>query len=398
MQKPPRPLPPRHRLDRCGTCGKRSNLTECPTCRQQVYCSTQCKERNKEKHKPNCFWITRMDLSRLHVYLACLADAARMAQGQAHPALHQEVISRAFQSHGDNQGEGAMQVLKLGRPLKSPTLAEWFPGASEHLRRRLWNRIASESDAIGLHVAMALCLLSQLYPLSTVGIELAGKPIADYGVAFGAAPVVPRNRFVYIMDGAHILPGQNPAWHGWLYFTNTMGQTATFDACMNAFGCGLMVSTSGFWTGSTEESARPKHVPVVWRPDDKGDWYNEARRVSVLHHKGLLRAAELLAAINDPGRTHADPISIMQNEIKTCIEAYVLELTGIRLGPVALHQIMQWAGIAAIHLGAVIRENRWYRWPDHAEVAFDYNPEDDDEATKLAKEFTGGKAPSVSKS
>ncbi|KAH7104155.1 hypothetical protein BKA62DRAFT_495528 [Auriculariales sp. MPI-PUGE-AT-0066] len=301
-------LPPSNPLARCNYCHKSRTETElalCPTCTQQVYCASvdaPCRTNDAQSHKQTCRPIQRLDLHTFHVVLAILGALGNRESTKMHPALRNMI------AEGPTIDPNGVPVIKLGAPwnLSLETVDQWFPHApSRAARLRLWRRIAFSGPSLHTHISAALAVLAELYMKTQFGygLQLAGMPVLDFGVAFGAAPVLASDSLCFDGESKPNLVFQNPSVHCWLWFKNGLGQVATFDACMFGFNCSALVSTTGFSTGTVAGTV-PSHIPAVWREDDADyRFYIHRHSLSVLRASRMQRVARRLIGCIDAGNS-----------------------------------------------------------------------------------------------
>lgn len=334
-------------------------------------------------------------MHNFHVFLACQASVIRADLPDEHAALR-HVIDKRHLASDRAELNGASLIYVTSNAFKrdeggKDKLSAWFPAASsDQARQYLWNRISSECNALSVHTALALSLLSQLYPTSSVGMQLHGHAVTDFGLAFGFAPVLPNNRVAYLRDGDMTL-GQDPSRHTWLYFTNAVGQTATLDLCMASMNCGLLVSTAGFRAGLDRDV--PAFVPAVWRPLDDKKFYLESGRVSVMRDAQLARVASIISlALSTTTTLNGVKYDVsMAKEINSRFGEWVSLVTKHKMPEDMVVKLLRWATVCAFQLRGVVRDDLWHRWPREWEGEVDYDPDEDNKCVQLAKEFMAHK-------
>ncbi|KZW02026.1 hypothetical protein EXIGLDRAFT_510671 [Exidia glandulosa HHB12029] len=387
------PFPPAHRLDKCNGCGlKDGPLDPCSTCAHALYCSKECRRNDWPQHKPLCRKIHRIDMHTFHVFLACFGHHIRSEMAKENVAMN-HVITRYQRPIAT-----APHLVHLSNTPCQPASKvddvspAWYPTASStEARQYLWKRISSDCSAFGLHLAIAISLLAQLYPASDIGLWLNGAAVTDFGLAFGAAPALQQNQMTYTYNGGAI-SGQNPSRHAWLYFTNTSGETATLDLALFSLNCGLLVSTTGFCDGLDGIETPPRFVPAVWRPVDNKQFYVERARMSVLRNAPLVKVAAIVnsnvnAATNIRiARYHPGVAEEMFTHLKSGLTGVTIDE---RMAGERLRVVLVWATTCAFQLrDVVVRNKSWYRWPKDWTGAIDYDPEDaENDCAKIAKAF-----------
>lgn len=181
----------------------------------------------------------------------------------------------------------------------------WFPRAqSESISAKLWQRIVQEGHVLPIVTSIALAILAEMYTTTSGGgtserrvrLKYKSSPIADFGIAWGAADVKGQDRLSYmrLSDGS-FTHGQSPAEHYWLWFKTIRGEELELDVAMFTFNFGLMIHLKDFLPPELYEFIQ--FAPVYFREREarksSPPLHAEKGRLSVLRDPGLHRAVAL---------------------------------------------------------------------------------------------------------
>ncbi|KIL66725.1 hypothetical protein M378DRAFT_102907 [Amanita muscaria Koide BX008] len=289
---------PLEKLDKCNTCGKRSNLQLCSKCGESIYCSPKCQKKDWPHHKLTCN-LDRVDLAVMYPFLASLAEIGHCRQWKPfHPALTHQIVFPENWPH-----VCVVPIILDDRiPEDEFTLAKWCPRLpTDSDRRKVFQRILHEGYTLPILVSISIALLAGIYTTKAVrapngnvrrGVRLMyrGSPISDFGIAKGSLNVQEQNRLVYFKETPIILfsRGQDPNEHYWLYFKTIKNEEAIVDLATSMFNVGSQVKVDPYIPGVFPKDS---FAPALFQEDCVAGnvigAHRERERFSVLRNDDL---------------------------------------------------------------------------------------------------------------
>lgn len=164
-------------------------------------------------------------------------------------------------------------------------------------------RILRESHTLPILTAICIAILAEVYTTdydadtkyARVRMKYRSSPIADFGIATGAADVKNQDKLAYLdMETVVFTRGQDPNEHYWIYVTTIRGEKFVLDLAMFTFNLCMMVPMSGYLP--PELATTSVHAPAFFqdrtvRNSLSVSLHKERRRISVL------RCAELYTVV-----------------------------------------------------------------------------------------------------
>ncbi|KAF7298780.1 MYND-type domain-containing protein [Mycena indigotica] len=378
---------PLAKLESCAKCKSTKTLRLCSACNERTYCSPTCQKQDWADHKTFCGKTDRLDLNIFYPLIGCLVEMGHLRKPQTHPALRQSILN------APNPGSlptrlpdgSAANLVHLGNRLAGPHQAGsaiWFSQAlDQNVRLKFMDRVKREGHVLPILMATSLALLSEIYTTPTSNekkslrarLAYRSSPIADFGIASGAAKVTAPDRLAYRDKStnpsfAGIRYGQDPNDHYWLYFTTIRGETVTLDCGMYTFNMCQMVSTKPYSTHSMLPPELP-WVPAFFRERDMDrttpDMYVERRRMSVLRNPALQTVVHIAGTATTYDEAQASIIcsfmeTLARRKISREEREFVLSLTTQ----------------ARNELKTVLNGRSWASWPKVPATTVEMDPDE----------------------
>ena len=179
-------------------------------------------------------------------------------------------------------------------------LRAWFPRAANvGVAARLMKRLVYEGNVLPILTALSFTLLAEMYTTTSakdslyrrVRLQYKSTPIADFGIARGAAIVQPQDRLAYYKtSNGSIVHGQNPDEHYWLWFRTVRGHEVTLDLSMFTFNMGVMVDLRDYFASPFTD-----FVPAYFRERNlkKAERDAPEEALTDMHRDGTVRVSVL---------------------------------------------------------------------------------------------------------
>ncbi|VDB85416.1 unnamed protein product [Peniophora sp. CBMAI 1063] len=250
---------PRENGELCGGCGAIKPKKLCGACKEVMYCSAECQQKDRPVHKQVCNTRQYLDLQSFWPLLALLVEWSHIHSVKpTHVALRKTILNRPGPTEPVIQspdGRTARQVflaekqpITLALPMLDP---HWWPLETDaDARRRLMWRIKREGSVFPILTAIATGLLAEMYaePLHTSDViprlRYESGPLADFGIAAGVATVTGVDKLNYVevdTPNRRVTHGQDPDDHYWFYFRTVLGEELKIDCNMSTFEMNWMV-------------------------------------------------------------------------------------------------------------------------------------------------------------
>lgn len=187
----------------------------------------------------------RIDLDSFYPVFACIAEDVRMRVREPHIALRHKIINAPnpkTPAEVLRNGQYA-RVVQLGEPVNMsqfrPDQSHWWPrGESPTVRGKLFRRISREGKVLPIVAGTCIAIMFRMYSTPnaatpiTMRLRYKSSSLADFGVIFGRARVIPDDQLVYVLPNGTIQRGQDPNKHYWIYFETQKGETVYLDCSL----------------------------------------------------------------------------------------------------------------------------------------------------------------------
>ncbi|KAF7792603.1 hypothetical protein EIP86_003699 [Pleurotus ostreatoroseus] len=253
-------------------------------------------------------------------------------------------------------------TVSANLPAMAADHKRWFAKArSDSVASKLWQRIVQEDYALPIVTSVAIAILAEMYT-TTSGTGSAGRrvrlkykssPIADFGIAKGAADVKGQDCLSYLrLSNNSVVHGQNPAEHYWLWFKTIRGEELELDFSMFTFNFGLMVHLKDFLPPELYNLL--EFAPVYYKERDTRKntppLHAEKSRLSVLRDPDLHRAV-----------VHSyDTFS--EHDIGLVV-AFMERLAGRKMRPVERHLTGVFSSMGCRFIGMNLQARWWAKYP-----------------------------------
>ncbi|KAF9493610.1 hypothetical protein BDN71DRAFT_1419346 [Pleurotus eryngii] len=383
---------PLRALIECSQCHKSVTVKLCTDCMEAAYCSVECQRKDWPQHKPGCKRTEYIDVSTLYPFLALLAALAH-----SHPMkpLHPATTRRIFndpnpgvpaQVFPDNT---AAKLIILGKEIPEIPLQErssspsWWPSAhTPFVRSKLFRRLTFQGYGLPIATSICLAILAQIYTSvpaeggRKMRLRYHGTPIADFGIAWGAADVKCQDTFAFFDEENGVFwKGDDPNDHYWIWFKTVKGEEVILDVSMYQFNMCLMVQMQPY----NESCPLLELAPAFWRDRvinrNTPSLHTERQRLSVLHN------TELHAVVTF-GRNTLRP------QDAQAIWNFMSQISSEPMPEIERQMAVIWTVSNCIQMKAMLEAQAWKRYPPTPTLALDLDPGERGGDDEPAEEWT----------